>query len=407
MSDAKPSIFIITKDKYPAFRVDITELYLRYLVKNYRLTFLMDRDEEGRQAPEEVPDIDYVLPQHNAKRWLRTIRLHIAGIKRIWHDRPDIIQCRDTMIMALPYLLLAMLIKRPFVYWMSYPMELSNFHRAKHYLARGSLFKALLQFGYGSLGLIILYGIVLRLSRHIFVQSDQMKKDVKALGINPTKITPVPMGVNLELFNSDVIESANDSIYEGRQSIFYSGTLDIARRMDIPTEGVARFIARNKDMIFVIAGKASQSERHLVRNAMRNHGVESQLVFLEHMPLKKMLSHVKRASLCLAPYSIDSKMLRSATPTKLVEYLAMGKRVVANAHPDQVFVLSHTGLGIITDFSAEGFEQGLESSITQGNPSAEETLRAKKWIETNRSYSVLSRVVDGAYSAYCGLGEYK
>ena len=410
MSDTRKSIFIVTKDKYPPFRVDITELYLRYLSRDYRQTFVMKRDEDERPEPQFNPNVDYVLPPRHAggrvSRLLSSFRLHIAGIRRLLRDRPDIIQCRDTMFLALVYLFLSMLIRRPFVYWMSFPMELSNVHRAKEYFARGALLKALVQLGYGSLGFASLYLIVLRLARHIFVQSDQMKKDVAALGISETKITAVPMGINLDLFNPDTISTSTDSIYDNHQSIFYSGTLDLSRNMGVPSEGVARFISRQWNMIFVIAGRATQGERDVVRRVMRQHGVEDRLVFLEHMPLEEMLSHVKRASICLAPYAVHSKMLRSATPTKLVEYLAMGKRVVANSHPDQVSLLDHTGLGVVMDFTVEGFEAGLQRSLEIDEPTEKETTKAKRWIEENRSYRMLSCIVANAYDAHCiGAGE--
>ncbi len=405
MSDTQKSIFIVTKDKYPPFRVDITELYLRYLSSDYRLTFLMRRDEDGRAEPQAHPNVDYVLPEPHAERrknrLLSDLALHIAGIKRILRERPDIIQCRDTMFLALVYLLVALIIRRPFVYWMSFPMELSNFYRAKSYLARGALWKALLQFGYGTLGFVSLYLIVLHLARHIFVQSDQMKRDVATLGISKAKITAVPMGINLDLYNPDTISPSTNSIYDTHQSIFYSGTLDLSRNMDIPSEGVARFIARHRDWIFVIAGKATQTERDVVRSAMRLHGVEDHLVFLEHMPLEDMLSHVKRAGICISPYPIHSKMHRSATPTKLVEYLAIGKRVVANSHPDQVFLLNHTGLGTITEFKPQGFDDGLQRAFEAGEPSPEEAANAKHWLETNRSYRVLSGLVADAYRSQC------
>lgn len=405
MSGTRTSIFIVTKDKYPPFRVDITELYLRYLSRDYRLTFVMRRDEVSRPQPQPDANVDYLLPPPHTEgrmsRLLSGFRLHIAGIKRILRDRPDIIQCRDTMFLALIYSLVALLIRRPFVYWMSFPMELGNLHRAKIYFSRLAPWKALLQLGYGCLGFVSLYLIVLRLARHVFVQSDQMKEDVAALGISKTKITAVPMGINLDLFNPDTIPASTDPIYGNRQSVFYSGTLDPARTMEVPSEGVARFIARHRDMIFVIAGRATQAERNVVRHAMRQHGVEDHLVLLDHMPLEDMLSHVKRASVCLAPYPVHARMLRSATPTKLVEYLAMGKRTVANAHPDQVFLLDHTGLGIITDFTAEGFEAGLQRAFEASEPSPEEISKAKHWLESNRSYHVLSGLVTDAYRAHC------
>ncbi len=39
------------------------------------------------------------------------------------------------------------------------------------------------------------------------------------------------------------------------------------------------------------------------------------------------------------------EILRAASPTKLVEYMAMGKAVVANDHPEQKRVIEESGAG--------------------------------------------------------------
>ena len=47
----------------------------------------------------------------------------------------------------------------------------------------------------------LLYNLIIPFSDHVFVQSDQMKTSFVSKGFNHKKITPVPMGVDIEDVN--------------------------------------------------------------------------------------------------------------------------------------------------------------------------------------------------------------
>ena len=44
---------------------------------------------------------------------------------------------------------------------------------------------------------VLLYKVIAPLASHLFVQSEQMKRDFVARGVAPDKMTVVPMGVDL------------------------------------------------------------------------------------------------------------------------------------------------------------------------------------------------------------------
>ncbi len=87
---------------------------------------------------------------------------------------------------------------RKFVYWLSFPfaeMSLSALEEGcarypAYYLVRGWVLK------------LMLYRVVMRLADHIFVQSEQMKRDVAAQGVDPRRMTAVPMGISLPRFSA-------------------------------------------------------------------------------------------------------------------------------------------------------------------------------------------------------------
>ena len=60
------------------------------------------------------------------------------------------------------------------------------------------LMKFLFPWVRGHVGHFLLYRVVLPNTDHAFVQSNQMKADLVKRGIHPERMTPVPMGVDME-----------------------------------------------------------------------------------------------------------------------------------------------------------------------------------------------------------------
>src|SRR5205823_1059805 len=93
-----------------------------------------------------------------------------------------------------------------------------------------------------------------------------------------------------------------------------------------------------------------------------------------------------------------SPMLVVGTPTKLVEYLAMGRPVVANDHPDQREILEASGAGLITDLSPEGFAAAITILLSDRTAAESMAVRGPPWITAHRSYAMLAEVVSSVYS---------
>lgn len=395
----RPRILVTARDTHPAFRVDITRLFHDGLAADYDFDWLM-RDEAGGASRTEPQGRGRV---HVMGRGLSAqIRGHLGALARVLAGRYDAVQCRDTFLVAWAYALAARVRGRPFVYWMSYPMEEGYLHRARDSFRRRKFLPGLVRGAIGLAGRASLFGLALPLARHIFVQSEQMKRDITRRRIPAAKITAVPMGVDCDRFTPDSLTPAEDPAYAGRQVVLYTGTLDASRRMEVPAEGVARFCADNPAWVFALIGKSSEAERAAVLAPFEARGLADRVIFQPFMALETMLTHVRRADICLAPYPADIPMLASATPTKLVEYAAMGRRVVANHHPDQDAVARGTGLAEMCDFTAPGFATALARAVRAGAPSAAEQARAGTWVRDRRSYARLTALVAADYAQLLG-----
>lgn len=399
MSQESPRLLIVARDAFPPFRVDVVDLFSYYLSKKIDITWLM---QSGAQSPLKPPPPNgseffrvYGRGSNPFGSVCKALHAHFITLLEILRGRYEIVQCRDVLMTAPLYAIAAKVRGKKFCYWMSYPMSegyiLSGYisFSSKRYL------NGIFRLFYGIAMKVILYHFVYRLADVVFVQSDTMKSDVVGYGISDDRVVSVPMGINDQRYGDR--EDLTPHRYPTRPTILYVGTLDEARRMEVPAAGVAMYLLDNPTAVFMLIGKSSQHEKDRVLTAAHKFGVADRFIFLNHMPLTDLFAYIKGADVCLAPYPSEPALLASASPTKLVEYIYLGGQVVANRHPDQKFVIEMSGAGILTDFEPESFRNGIQKAVE--HPDSPDIRRiASQWIRANRSYLVLSDRVAAVYA---------
>jgi glycosyltransferase involved in cell wall biosynthesis len=398
----RPKILIVALDSYPPFRVDVVCLFSKYLAPHLCIDWVMAREKAGAgEVVHRQQERFYVARNGGLAGSLDMARLHLLALSRVLRGHYDVVQCRDRIFVSALYALAACLRGAPFVYWMSFPMEDGYLYTAGQFAERGQFMQALPRWVLGYLGHFLLYRLTLRLARHVFVQSDYMKKTVAERSISLDRLTAVPMGVDVEAFNAESVTPADHPFYDGKRVVLYTGTLHEGRQLDIPLAGLARAMERTPDAVFVAIGGATDGERAAVRRTMVS--VVERVMFLDHMPLNEMLRHVRRADVCLAPFPVTPIFL-VGTPTKLPEYLAMGRRVVANHHPDQTRIMQQVGCCVPADFDPDSFREAILRALELGPPAPEERAQAVQWVRSQRDYRTMSRMVMGVYEELTAPG---
>jgi glycosyltransferase involved in cell wall biosynthesis len=393
-----PRLIYVAVDPYPLFRVDLVELFSRHIADaGFKIDWLVqqgDPSESAQIIEKSARERFIVLARRNPIKSLGLIAKIFCHILR---GDYDIVQVRDLPASALIFLLLARLARRPFVYWMSFPMVEAPSDRA-----RDSRYKV--PFGrrqmirlYTALAQLVFYGFVIRWADHIFVQSDRMKTTLTVRGIPDHKVTPVPMGVSVEIYNRETVNPIEDRRLDGRQVLVYMGTSLPSRRIDILVGALGRLARRGRDVILVIVGRTRPINEANLNTLARKEEVADRMIFTGHLALDRALGYVRRANICLSPCPRDP-LLSLGTPTKLVEYLAMGRPVVANDHPDQEQVLNLSGAGLIAPLSSEGFANAIDKLLV--DPAGAETMAARGpgWVAAHRSYAALSKLVVSVYA---------
>jgi glycosyltransferase involved in cell wall biosynthesis len=82
--------------------------------------------------------------------------------------------------------------------------------------------------------------------------------------------------------------------------------------------------------------------------------------------------------------------------------MALGRPVVANAHPEQSLVIHESGAGICVPWSAEGFATAIGSLLD--DPQAAEAMgaRGRTYVRAHRTYAVVAPAVIAEYRRILG-----
>lgn len=314
-----------------------------------------------------------------------------VAMLRAWRmARPDVIQVRDKILVALIARLAAALLRVPFVYWMSFPIVEGYLVHAR----AGAVQFPRLHVLRAALTRWLLYRHVLPQASLVFVQSDAMASALAERGIARARLVPVPMGIDLAL--AATITPANDSHLAGRSVVVYVGSVARARASAFLLDlGAALAVAR-PNVLLVIAGDApSPGEAAWFRAELERRMLEQHVVFTGWLPHAEALAYVAGADVGISPIP-RGELFDVSSPTKLVEYLALGLPAVASDIPDQRYVIDSSGAGTCVPMTVPAFCTAI-LELLDDPERVQRGQRGQAWVRAHRSYAVLGQAVAARY----------
>lgn len=392
MTRQRIRMLFFPRETFPTDRVRLTTLFGRELIgRGHAIDLVMQaadpsvrvgrHDWSGRSV--------WVGPTDSGRGPLRRARRILLGlahdIRWLWRARAE---RYDSVLVSDKYLLgaIACLVARMrglrFFFWMTYP-----YHHAQMTLGQEKLASSpRIALWRGRLTGLLLHRWIIPQSDHIFVQSDRMAEDFAREGANPARMTPVITGLDLD----GVEPEARGRATPGRPplTIGYLGTLVRQRRLEILVEMLAEIRRRGVDARLLLIGDGvTPDDRLSIERRAEELGLRAQLEITGFLPRREALEMIKKADVCVSPFR-PSPALEVASPTKLVEYLALGLPVVANRHPDQTRVLRESRAGVCVPWAARHFARAvLWLSRRSDADLAEMARRGKEWVAENRSYA--------------------
>jgi glycosyltransferase involved in cell wall biosynthesis len=165
----------------------------------------------------------------------------------------------------------------------------------------------------------------------IFVVADVERDNLLKAGVAADKIVVNPNGVDVEQFRPGIGGSAvrnelgvgEEETLAGFVGTFgpWHGVLTLAEAITmLPEDGGVRFL-------LVGAGRFRDEVERLVRNA----GKERQVIFTGHVDHERVPAFLDACDILLSPHvPLEDGSEFFGSPTKLFEYMAMGKGIVAS-----------------------------------------------------------------------------
>jgi glycosyltransferase involved in cell wall biosynthesis len=322
----------------------------------------------------------------------------LLGVLRALRGRrPDCIQVRDKIASGLLGRMVAAMLGVPFVYWMSFPI-VEGFEARRDEIGRtrrGLKWAAHALRAWASR--VVIYRMVLPGARHLFVQSDAMADWLAAMGVERARMTAVPMGVDAELFDRARIEPVVDPRLDGRRVVLYLGRIAQARRSDFLLEVAEQLRTDMPDTLLVIAGDApSDDEMAWMRREISSRGLDRHVLLTGWLPQRTALGYALRAEVGLSPIP-RGVLYDVSSPTKLVEYLALGIPSVANDIPDQRLVIEQSGAGLCVPMEARAFADAVRTLLRDRALAQQFAQRGPAYVRSHRTYDILGRNVAESY----------
>jgi glycosyltransferase involved in cell wall biosynthesis len=393
-------LLVLSSDTYPPTRVDVSVLFGVELAKRgHRIDWIL-QSEAACSRP-------YVAEWGGGEAWVgatdlgqslfRRLRKHALGIvndfrlfSRLKATHYDAVEVKDKFLAGLLAILARRIFGTPFIYWLSFPFPEYYLLRAKDgtarypflYVLRGLAFKWLL------------YRCLLPAADHVFVQSEQMRMDIAAAGIPLDKMTAVPMGIRVDMFAAADPGEARRVLPPGIPCVLYLGSLDKVRRLDFMIRAFAMVRTEVPAALLYIVGRGEDADDEtILRREVRRLGLDSSVIFVGQLPQSEALRYVQEADVCASPL-YPTPVLRCASPTKLIEYMAMGKAVVANDHPEQRRIIEDSGAGYCVAYEERPIADAIVSLLQ--NP---ETARlmgqlGRRYAIEHRGYGVIADFVE-------------
>lgn len=390
-------------DGFPTFRPDVSVLMGDYLPRHGVRTDLVTQENVGTGEPARWPAGDVTLCPTTGSKTRDQLTWLLHDLRTLSRLRPgdcEAIQVRDKVFAAVYAMWVARRLKVPFFFWMSFPMS----ERFIEVLRDEGLSVGVVRYLFlafkGYVGKALLYRWVLPRATHVFVQSERMREDVARHGVPMERMTAVPMGVDLERPLPGGGDAVDDPRLAGKRVIAYLGSLDKPRRLEFLLDMLQHNAQALPDAVLLMIGDGPTPEdRVRLERHAEALGIASRVVWTGWLPSAQAWRWLARADLAvhLMP---RGELYDSASPTKVVEYLALGIPVVSNDQPDAELVLRDSGAGITTPMDLAQFSAAVRRVLDDDALRQRMRIAGPAYVASHRSYRQIADDVASTYRRF-------
>jgi len=184
----------------------------------------------------------------------------------------------------------------------------------------------------------IINGKTLRNASYVLVSNkDTEKIIIKEYNVSSEKISIIPNGVDLSLFNI--------SKQKNPKKIVFAGAMYYHRGLDILLEAIPIVVRKIPDAKFVLLGSGTELEK--LKKIVSDNNLEKSVEFKGWIERDKIPENISDASIGIGPLRLTDVTSR-ALPIKVLEYMAASLPIIAKKGtlPEDVLVNEQNGFFI-------------------------------------------------------------
>ena len=386
-------ILQLVPEPLPTFRADVATLFGKYLPRHGVQCHVVGK---GSAAPPQSQGFASARRASVGARWkaeLSFLLLCLRALLAARRSNCDAIQVRDMVSIGLLALAVARCKGLPMVYWVSYLMSEGRIERAR---AQPGGLRARLVLLKGLAERWLLYRVLLPRADHVFVQSEAMARHMHAQGVPPPRVSAVPMGVDMESV-AHPLQGRVWPGWEGRPVIAYLGTLDRARRLEELLDALQLVRREQAEASLLLIGGAPQpGDVAQLLQAAAARGLSEAVQVTGWLPAAQAWEYLLGAQAAVS-YVPRGALYDVSSPTKLLEYLALGMPCVGNDTPDPAAVLAARGAGWVAASTPQAMAEALLAILRDPDAARARAAAGPAFIEAERSYRVLGAAVAARY----------
>jgi glycosyltransferase involved in cell wall biosynthesis len=171
----------------------------------------------------------------------------------------------------------------------------------------------------------------IRVANAVVTVNDSLADRLRSLGVQSGKVTVVLNSPSLDLFDR-ALHPRRAFMEDGRLRLIYAGALTPIYELDVVLRALARLASDRPDLDPTLAIYGRGDSEPSLRQLAEELGLGDRVEFGGRIPLEAVPAAVASADVGVAPTRRDAFTERSLS-TKLFEYAAMGKPVVASDLP--------------------------------------------------------------------------
>lgn len=304
--------------------------------------------------------------------------------------RYDIIFVRHDVIMGLLLLYIKHRYKISLIYELANPLE----QRWEGYKIEGKKPKIL----YYSIANVsnLLEIFIMKKADLVLTTTRWFEEGLVKRGIPRAILMPYPNGIDIESFMMKNGNEVREKYHLGNSKVvIYIGAIAKSRFLNVLIRSFWEVKKEIEDVKLLMVGEGS--DRKNLKRQAEVLGIKDDVIFTGQVAQSEVPNFIAAADVGVSPIPPLS-FYKVSSPIKMLEYMALGKPVVANEEiPEQEEIIRESGGGILVKFEYESFANGLIDLLDNPDKAIEMGKKGQEWIMKNRTYEILARKLEEKY----------